>query len=768
MKSQLEIVNDYAPESIDKISESIQKMLDSFSGLTEMTNGFNKSLKSLVSNTDKIQASVAKSNKETTNWTKSLLGVTKVSKNFQELHKTIKGVFDNTLARKIEGIASPILTLETSFSLASAMGTKMSTRLMDSFSLLSETVSTVWKNFTPVEKVSMGLSLMTASIEWAASAGKKLAEEGEMTATSLLNVGGSALSAAASGAVTGSAFGLVGAAIGGLVGLTVGLVTSFSTCTEEMKKVKFEAALFDGIGLPIEEFATSVTDAMVAIGKSSQKTVEWINTYNDSREVIGNTISDLELLNSKLSNSAYSMNIDDINLMNKSLENLTDSVKESGDAFTNASISATQKLVEEGIISQETADLVVSNAIRKAQAEGDAATEYSTKMKDLQSQLDQGAISNEEFRVQSQKLSEEFNKNVEVSDKYSKALEGINLGLNEKIDLKNFTAVREATEEISDAYSLQGKALRDNHNLMLTSNQEAIEASENQIAIMEKNGEKETAEYVKIQEELTALKETREGLTTSFENESDKLDKLTASSFANMLNQMHSTGNGMTDEAIEMSDEIVAKLTQMGYQVDVEPGFLKSIKDAEGNILEGYGTLGEDAGSELYGELTAGVARATGWIASNPGELNVRANTSNAFSKVKELESDISDISPNMDVSVTSVPKNFNFFGPEGFKAILGTFGISSYATGGFPDGENGLFFANSTELVGRFTNGKTAVANNEQIVSGIERGVTAAMIKVMSLGSKKNEPSINVYLDSKDIAKKVMLRGLELEMVRG
>lgn len=52
--------------------------------------------------------------------------------------------------------------------------------------------------------------------------------------------------------------------------------------------------------------------------------------------------------------------------------------------------------------------------------------------------------------------------------------------------------------------------------------------------------------------------------------------------------------------------------------------------------------------------------------------------------------------------------------------------GASKYATGGFP--EDGLFFANHSEMVGKFSNGKTAVANNEQIVEGIKRGVSEAM----------------------------------------
>ena len=51
---------------------------------------------------------------------------------------------------------------------------------------------------------------------------------------------------------------------------------------------------------------------------------------------------------------------------------------------------------------------------------------------------------------------------------------------------------------------------------------------------------------------------------------------------------------------------------------------------------------------------------------------------------------------------------------------------LSSYASGGFP--EDGLFFANHNELVGQFSNGQTAVANNEQITKGIYEAVLQAM----------------------------------------
>ena len=50
---------------------------------------------------------------------------------------------------------------------------------------------------------------------------------------------------------------------------------------------------------------------------------------------------------------------------------------------------------------------------------------------------------------------------------------------------------------------------------------------------------------------------------------------------------------------------------------------------------------------------------------------------------------------------------------------------IPQHAQGGFP--EDGLFFANHNELVGQFSNGRTAVANNAQIVEGISEGVSSA-----------------------------------------
>ena len=59
----------------------------------------------------------------------------------------------------------------------------------------------------------------------------------------------------------------------------------------------------------------------------------------------------------------------------------------------------------------------------------------------------------------------------------------------------------------------------------------------------------------------------------------------------------------------------------------------------------------------------------------------------------------------------------------KGFKKGIGTIGLPDllpkYSVGGFP--EDGLFMANHNELVGKFSDGRTAVANNLDIQKGIE-----------------------------------------------
>lgn len=80
---------------------------------------------------------------------------------------------------------------------------------------------------------------------------------------------------------------------------------------------------------------------------------------------------------------------------------------------------------------------------------------------------------------------------------------------------------------------------------------------------------------------------------------------------------------------------------------------------------------------------------------------------------------------------------------------------LPKFATGGFP--EDGLFLASHHELVGSFSNGKTAVANNAQIVEGIQKGVYSAVSSAMAQNSGSSRYIANeIVVDGEVIARTV------------
>lgn len=108
--------------------------------------------------------------------------------------------------------------------------------------------------------------------------------------------------------------------------------------------------------------------------------------------------------------------------------------------------------------------------------------------------------------------------------------------------------------------------------------------------------------------------------------------------------------------------------------------------------------------------------------------------------------------------TVTSTICNF-LFGKKAKPYIS----VSWYAGGGFP-GMGELFVAREAgpEMVGRI-GGRTAVANNEQIVEAISEGVYAAVLAAMGSSSGSNgDQAINIYLDGKQITASVEKRQKE------
>ena len=85
----------------------------------------------------------------------------------------------------------------------------------------------------------------------------------------------------------------------------------------------------------------------------------------------------------------------------------------------------------------------------------------------------------------------------------------------------------------------------------------------------------------------------------------------------------------------------------------------------------------------------------------------------------------------------------------------------AGFATGGFP--EDGLFFSNHNELVGKFANGRTAVANNQQITAGIEQATYNAMMRANQNSNSREEQLLEELITAVRQGSKISIDGREI-----
>ena len=85
---------------------------------------------------------------------------------------------------------------------------------------------------------------------------------------------------------------------------------------------------------------------------------------------------------------------------------------------------------------------------------------------------------------------------------------------------------------------------------------------------------------------------------------------------------------------------------------------------------------------------------------------------------------------------------------------------IPAYSVGGFP--EDGLFFANHNELIGQFSNGQTAVANNSDIQKGIEEAAYRGFVRASAENTRETS-LLEELIDAVREGKQIVVDGREL-----
>ena len=121
------------------------------------------------------------------------------------------------------------------------------------------------------------------------------------------------------------------------------------------------------------------------------------------------------------------------------------------------------------------------------------------------------------------------------------------------------------------------------------------------------------------------------------------------------------------------------------------------------------------------------------WSEKTPlNEIDVKSN--DFISEIKDKWNKLKSwwkklkLTVEAKIKVPHIKVNWSDYG----KFKIPSFEVKYYRAGGFPKGEDGMFLANHNEMIGKFSNGKNVVANNQQITEGIRRAVVDGMMEVM------------------------------------
>lgn len=222
-------------------------------------------------------------------------------------------------------------------------------------------------------------------------------------------------------------------------------------------------------------------------------------------------------------------------------------------------------------------------------------------------------------------------------------------------------------------------------------------------------------------------------INTSLDGTKSKMDSMsskasgttlsTSSSFSTLSSNLYNSLSGV-------NGSLGNTKFNMGVFQDAAENMRRGASNSFSTMASNASTYLGSAGGSFSGlkgkvDNTNGSLGTFKWYANQSYSVGI---SSWGFSSVK---SSIDGIVRSLDDLFKYNNKRFNITtGTKymGYQSLLDR--APHFASGGFP--EEGPFYMNRGEIVGKFSNGKTAVANNQQITEGIKQAVMEGMAQVM------------------------------------
>lgn len=678
------------------------------------------------------------------------------------------------------------------------------------FYAMGAAATSLWGSFkgfmtglSPFAKVAVGATAMAIEFNVARKAAKEL-ELGN------LSVGEALMNIIPVTALVGTAMyamlGPIGILMTG-IGTLVGVITGLNDAQKQLQAEFINEAFFDGIGVNISLFSDVITETNREISFTSEKIAELKSSLVDTEAVVATTQNSWGIYRDQIQQTGK-LSGDSANAMIGDIKRLADSLRQNLEvdsaiifgAFTSSAQNVAKELgfsvSEMTILLQEFEGKFTKN-ISSAQTEIDTLLTKASTV---------GLTETELTRLNSriEYLSE---MGVKVSSEQVKLKQQM-----EDISKIDFTSVENAQKAISDIRDTGKTLLDDLDNTRLTT-MASLETFKSQIETNFKYGELSDKAYqqglmvysmysqsieesfsrsksdieASISASLGAIQLKLEEQTLAVSKESakymtDNIGTAWESGWAGI--SRNTTIKNSAAQAVQdaIAKPIMDKVNQVAKELEITvspelgksllDGLSKGIKDnsalpleeikgvANGTI-EAWKTITQtnspskvftDLGTELPNGLALGIKNGTPYVLTAINTIGKDIAAAMALI-VTQISNSVSGMLTTITSAKTAVESlnNIKVTIPQVPTGNTKNYGssIKAYATGGTPKmGE--LFVANEAgvEMVGTM-GGKPTVANNDQIVSGISRGVFEAVSMAFASQSKS---------DSKDGDKEFVL----------
>lgn len=585
-----------------------------------------------------------------------------------------------------------------------------------------------------------------------------------------------------------TALGPAGLAVAALVGLA-GVIAGVTSAQNEMMTAMSNEVFYSGTGIRISELAGAYENLMSKIVDTYQPIIDNQTAIDDLRGSVENTMGSIDGIASALSMGSVtaSEKIEEIKTLFGQLETDTKTIMDNiynnivtaiGGSFGQALLDAGESIPE------------VLEILKQLRGEGESTLlTLQQELSNLTTDLSTGKITQEEFGTRWLAIEEKMRSLIGATDEYAGVFEDLKNSIG-NIDWEDdeaktdfFSRVTESSSEAKTAINEASDSIINNLETMKnwTTDDNLKAKIDDWIEIAESDRKRQlqsvddqlTELYDAVQEDIilkaadakeravqewndmtwyeqwwnggSEEKYVQKAMRNYQENVVDPMSDTIDESFETLKvdgsawasSAMDDIINAMFDTEIhggrhkatvvkygqDIEDAIEAALRQVG--IDVEPTAESVGEGITENIetgMEGaFGSIGAMVGSVIGDVFGTSTAKSYGTSFGN----TLGSSMANELKKTKF---------PTLRATlVTSSDGNVSYK----FKA---------YAQGGFPS-EGEMFIAREAgpEMVGSIGN-RTAVANNDQIVESVSRGVYQAVVAAMgqSGGTQVVEAKVN------------------------